>query len=227
MAINEPAPPRPKRNAAAGVKVFVLLHIVAITSWTLPNADSQYLGSPPRTKLRIKTDSVPAGISSTAEYLRTEFLIGNQLYVKDSPLKFYTLTTGFWQYWDMFAPNPASIDIYADAMITYKNGTKKRYQYPRIFSLSLGQKFLKERWRKFFERAGSKGFDFQYLKPIFAQRIALMNFDDPTNPPVSVELHRHEMVINSPDGPENHAYSDEIFGTYPVNQVQLRKDKGL
>lgn len=224
MPDNESNPVEEKRNVSPWIKAFVLMHIVAITSWSLPEPPSQYEGNPPKVALGIKTTSPAAFITSSAEYLRTKFLIDNDVYVKHSPLQFYLLTTGFWQYWDMFSPNPASVDMYADAMVYYQDGTKTLYRYPRIFDLSLGQKFLKERWRKFFERAGSS--DFRYLWPVFGQRVALMNFDDPKNPPVKIELHRHEMVINPPGEPVNHSYSDEIYYTYFVNQAQLLKDKG-
>jgi hypothetical protein len=219
------APESGTPNAPLWVKIFVPLHIVAITSWSLPNAPEQFTGDKPRAKLGIKTNSPVALVSSTAEYIRNEFLLGNQLYVKQSPFKFYLLTTGYWQYWDMFSPNPASIDQYSDAMVYYSDGTKKKYQYPRIFSMSLGQKFMMERWRKFFERAGSS--QYRYLWPIFGQRVALMNFTDPNNPPVKIELHRHEMVIKPPGEPQNHDYTDELYWTYMVDVAALGKERGL
>jgi hypothetical protein len=212
-------------NAPLWVKIFVPLHIIAITSWCMPETPREYKGSSPKVKLQIKTGSPGEFVSSLAEYLRTKLLIGNEVLLKDSPEKFYLLTTGFWQYWDMFAPNPSNVDVYADAMVYYKDGTTRPYQYPRIFTLSFGQKFLKERWRKFFERAGDSRY--RYLWPAFGQRVALMCFDSPNNPPVRVELHRHEMVINPPGQPQNTAYSDELYYSWVVNQTQLRQDKGL
>ncbi|MFI5385168.1 MAG: hypothetical protein ACHQ50_03515 [Fimbriimonadales bacterium] len=211
----------PKRNAPLWVKIFVPLHIIAITSWALPNAPSKYDGDPPKEKLAIKTDSPGVFASSAAEYLRSEFLIGNTKFVKDSPLKFYLLSTGFWQYWDMFAPNPSDTDLYGDAVITYADGAKRRYQYPRIYLMPIGQKFMKERWRKFFERAGTSSY--AYTWPVFAQRVALMNFDDPRDPPIAVELHRHQMRIQPPGAPENHDYTDVVYYTYRVDVARLRK----
>lgn len=224
MAEQKPLEERPKRNAPLWVKVFVPIHIVAITSWSLPNAPTKYASTPPQEKLAIKTDSLPALASSSAEYLRTEFLIGNSRFVKDSPLKVYLLSTGFWQFWDMFSPNPAFIDMYGDAVLTYSDGSRGRYQYPRMFRLSLGEKFMKERWRKFYERGGSDSY--RYLWPTFAQRVALMNYDNPQNPPVMVQLHRHEMVIQPPGKPEKQDYTDELYFTYRVDQAKLRRDQG-
>lgn len=223
MADQDATPSGTKRNVSIWVKVFVLLHIIAITSWSLPYAPSQYLGNPPKTTLRVRTDNPVAFFTTSAEYLRNEFLIGNQLYVKDSPLKFYLLSSGFWQYWDMFAPNPASIDVYGDAIITYMDGTKRRYAYPRIYSMPIPEKFMKERWRKFYERAGSS--DFDYLWPIFAQHVAEMNFDNPKNPPIRVELHRHELEIKPPGVRQPTEYTDEVYFTWHVNRDALLEDK--
>jgi hypothetical protein len=214
-----------KRNVSIWVKIFVPFHIIAITSWSLPDAPAQYMGSPPKVPLQVKTSNPSAFVSSSAEYLRTEFLMGNELYVKTSPVKLYLLTTGFWQYWDMFSPNPASIDVYADEMVYYRDGTKRLFRYPRIHDLPIPQKFMKERWRKFFERAGNA--QYRYLWPVFAQYIALMSFDDPRNPPVKIELHEHSMTVQPPGVFDDQRYKDELYYTYQVDQSQLRKDKGF
>lgn len=214
-----------KRNAPLWVKIFVPLHIIAITAWSLPEPPSQYLGNPPAVSLKIETGTPRAFFTSSAEYVRNEFLIANHTYLKDSPIKLYLLTTGFWQYWDMFSPNPSSVDVYADAVVYYADGSTKKYQYPRMFEMSLGQKFLRERWRKFFERAGND--QYRYLWPVFGQCVALYNYEDPNNPPVKIDLHRHFMAIKPPGQPENREYTDEMYYTYFVNVDQLRKDKGF
>jgi hypothetical protein len=204
------------------VKIFVPLHIVAITAWSLPNAPDAYRTNP--RLLKIKTGSVKETVQSSAEMLRNGFLLGNERYVKDSPLKFYLLVTGFWQYWDMFSPNPASVDVYATIFVNYADGTKKQYPYPRVYDLPIQQKFMKERWRKFFERAGTS--DYRYLWQPFGQKVARDMYTDPKNPPVSVELHRHELVVAPPGAPVNTKYSDELFYTVYVDRAVLNREKG-
>src|SRR4051812_8909092 len=99
-----------EKRVAWWVKAFVAFHVLAITAWTLPLAPKEYRsegGKPPKTPLDISTKSVPDFFTSVAEYGKYGLLLGNQKYLKDSPVQFYLLSTGFWQYWDMFSPNPA------------------------------------------------------------------------------------------------------------------------
>jgi len=149
----------------------------------------------------------------------------NDTYVKTYPLVgVYVKVTGFWQYWDMFAPNPAHTDSWGDALVVYKDGTTKHHSYPRMFVLPLWQKFLSERYRKFFERAGND--DYPYLWPSFALRIALMN-DNPKNPPVTVKLFRHFRQVAGPDKLQAQDYSVENYFNYQVDQKELKRLRGL
>lgn len=211
---------RQKRNAPLWVKIFVPLHIIAITSWALPDpppaAPGAYKG--------ISTKNPTAFFQSSAEFIRTGILTDNHDYVKMSPLRMYLLSSGFWQYWDMFSPNPASTDMWCDAIVTFGDGTTTIYHYPRIYDLSLGQKFLKERWRKFFERAGND--PYRYLWHRFALRIAADEDTRPNNPPVKVELRRHLMPISPPGAPENQTYSSDIYFTMFVPQDEMHALEG-
>jgi len=155
------------------VKLLVLLHVIAITSWALPNAG-------------------PAVMNHKAAPRGSEWLLYlNDAYVKKSPVQLYVLSTGVWQSWDMFSPNPADTDIYADAEVTYKDGSTALYPYPRMYVLPVVTKYIKERYRKFFEHANTD----EYLWPFFAKRVAYLRTQDPNNPPVTVKLHRHWYVV--------------------------------
>jgi hypothetical protein len=166
-------PPKETRNAAWWVKLLVFLHVIAITSWALPRASPSVLNGSIR----------PVGTEG--------ILYLNDQYIKPSPIQLYALSTGTWQSWDMFSPNPASDDIWADAEVVYKDGSVRRYQYPRMYNLPIVTKYIKERYRKFFEHANTD----EYLWPAFAQRIALLNPGSPGNPAVKVILHRHWMSV--------------------------------
>jgi hypothetical protein len=61
----------------------------------------------------------------------------------------YFLWSGLFQSWDMFAPTPKSANTYVEAQIRYKDGTEKVWTLPRMQSLGLTHKFIKERYRKF------------------------------------------------------------------------------
>jgi hypothetical protein len=193
-----------KPNAPLWIKLFVLFHVVAITLWALPRRD--FDKSPPK----------------ATDYI----LYWNSKYALPSPpLQAYLFTTGFWQYWDMFSPNPSQTDIWCDAEVVYKNGEKKIYHYPRVSSMSLTQKYVSERYRKFYERVNQE--KYSYLWAPFAQRIAYLN-DDPSNPPVAVRLRRHWLTVSPPGIPQAKDYSSYTYFTWVVNQAKLESDrKGL
>jgi len=137
-----------------------------------------------------------------------------------APVQCYLFTTGFWQYWDMFAPNPSNIDFWCDCVIHYKNGSQSVYEYPRMYSLPISQKFLKERYRKFFERAHDDRYT--YLYGAFGDRIALLNYHDPNNPPVKVEVLRHWREIADPGQPQQSGYYSYVYYTRIINQASLK-----
>lgn len=204
---NDPA----ERNAPRWIKAFVAFHLIAITIWALPNPPQEFLnGTRP---IGIRTDSVKSFGQSLASTLTDGLLTWNSKYGKPSFLRFYTMSTGFWQYWDMFAPNPANTDRYGTATIRYADGTTEEWAYPRVYDLGIFEKYLKERYRKFFERAHDE--PFIYLWSPFARRVAELATHTPANPVVQVTLRRHFMVIPPPDQPlpKDYNYFDYFRAT--------------
>src|SRR5579884_722545 len=67
------------------------------------------------------------------------------------PVRRYMLFSGTWQNWSMFAPNPANIDVYLTADVTYQNGHHAEYEFPRMYKLGILQKYQEERFRKMIE----------------------------------------------------------------------------
>lgn len=169
------------------VKVLLFLHVVAITSWALPEPSSA-----------ISNGSKPGTFSD-------RLLNFNTKYVKHSPVELYVLSTGLWQSWDMFAPSPSSVDIYPTADVTFRSGKQMVYHYPRMYDLSLIQKYQDERYRKFFEHANSE----QYLYEPFAKRVAYLCQTDPSDPVVKVVLKRHFFQI--PDAVAFGDYSQGVL----------------
>ncbi|QDK38780.1 hypothetical protein [Bdellovibrio sp. NC01] len=54
------------------------------------------------------------------------------------------------QMWSMFAPNPANVNAYLDAEITFKDGSKERWTFPRPSRMPSWEKLLGgERFRKY------------------------------------------------------------------------------
>ena len=205
--MSNPSISRKKKTVSIWVKLFVVFHVIAITLGSLPQ--------PPKAILEHRVE--PGG---------TEWLLyWNETYVKPYPvINLYLKVSGFWQYWDMFAPNPSQSDVWGDAEVVYKDGSSKRYAYPRMFTLPLYEKFLQERYRKMFERSGSE--KYPYLYPSFALRIALL-MDNPSNPPVQVKLYSHTKEIAEPGRPQAPDYSVQQFFTYIVDQKDLERMRKL
>jgi len=196
-----------RRKVSIWIKLFVLFHLIAITVWAMP--------MPPDA---IKDERIPPSGTNWLVYW-------NYKYLKTFPLLYsYPKVTGFWQYWDMFAPNPTRTDQWCDAVVTYRDGATKRYEYPRMFDLSIGQKFIKERYRKFYERAGNA--QFLYLWPTFGLRVALIN-DNKANPPVEVKLFRHWRLTAEPGKQQVEAYDGALYYTYIVDQKELARLRTL
>ena len=209
MAVEEP-----KRSVYFLVKVFVVFHMVMILSWSAPKA-------PPA----ILNGSVPPTPQNVASRWTDFLLAENDKFRFLTPFKYYLLTTGTWQYWDMFAPNPANTDFWWDAVVTYKNGDQKVAVYPRMKDLSISEKYIKERYRKYLERMNNDSTD-SWKRPTFAQRMALLAYKDPENPPVRVVLRRHFKQMLGMDKPVPKDYSVfEVF-EYVVDQEKLKKDAG-
>lgn len=199
---------RRERNASWWVKAFVPFHILAITAWSLPPPVRESSLDEP-----YRWDSIPAVARSISRGILDGSLGYNERYVKPSFIRFYALSTGFWQYWDMFAPNPSDTDLWGSATVHYRDGTSKVYAYPRIYDMPIPEKYLMERYRKFFERASNDGF--KYLWVPFARRVARLN-DLPGNPVVRVELTRHWMVLPGPGKPMPDDYQTYTYLTWEV-----------
>jgi hypothetical protein len=192
----------PPRKVSPWVKAFVLFHAAAITIWALPN--------PPATILQ--GERAPVG----SDYL----LVWNHAYLKPlPPVRHYVLTTGFWQYWDMFAPNPVSVDFYGSAQVVYRSGAVRTYRYPRMADLPVGQRYFMERYRKFFERVHPE--EHAHLWPVFAGAVARKMHVDPDDPPVQVRLVRHFRHIAPPGEPPQTEHTAYMFYTHRVQPEDL------
>lgn len=198
------------------IKVLVLFHMFAITFWSLPD---------PPDRLKIWSDNPDSPLLSKARPpTGTQWvLVKNRQWFKRSNLHYYLTSTGFWQYWDMFAPNPSNIDVWVDAEIDYEDGTSGIRRYPRMYDLSIPEKYLKERYRKFLERAHLE--ENRWLWPTFAQRMALEAFEATGKMPREVRLRRHWRRIPDPArrAELQEDYNVFIYYTHIVDQPKLRE----
>lgn len=173
------------------LKGLVAFHLLAVVAWCMPMPSAALRnGAPPR----------------GSDYL----LIWNERYLRNSPLKWYVQATGFWQYWDMFAPNPVTRDAWMDARVTHQDGRMSRFVYPHMAELDYAERFLKERHRKAFERFNNESFAFMW--PDVARRVALLSGPDT----VSVDLYRHWQDIPAPPAKVPKEYREYRFYHFEV-----------
>lgn len=226
---------QPVRTLPWWVKWLVAFHVFSITIWSLPPpAPSIVNGS---LKPAINFDGISPFARSLVPYIHDRILLfaykvkypshdaSPPTRVVGGAMRAYLLPTGMWQYWDMFAPNPSNLDVWVDAEVVFQDGTAKVHAYPRMAKLSIPMKYVQERFRKFLERAHAE--NYQYAWPTFAQRIALSEFEDPANPPVSVTLRRHFREVQPPGQPTPATYREYLYFTHTVDLKALRRDKGL
>lgn len=197
------------------VKIAVLLGILSVIIYAVPDP-------PGATKIWADPDVTPEQLANAPRPIGTDWLlVYNTRYLKSIPGFTKTIQAlGIWQSWDMFSPNPSSWDGYVTADVTYRSGKVVRDLYPRMKTLSLSAKYIKERYRKFLERAHNE--QNSWIWPYFAQRIAYEADNEPGNPPVRVQLHRRWRIIQPPDKPQQREYYDYVYFNYAVDPQRLR-----
>lgn len=139
-------------------------------------------------------------------------------------IKPYMFATGLFQGWDMFAPDPLRLNIRVDAEITYRDGSVRAWQYPRMDKLGFVDRYFKERYRKYATEY-LRVDEYAALRPDSARLLARVNNDQPSNPPVTVTLFRSwsEIQPAHPDGSyEEGPWTRVSFFTYTVTPGDLQ-----
>jgi hypothetical protein len=96
----------------------------------------------------------------------------------------YMVWSGLFQTWDMFAPDPKSINSYVRAVVITQDRHIKVWNFPRMEELSFGERYRKERYRKFAEVLPEKE---EVLLPDVAGHLARL-FNSQADPPYKVLL---------------------------------------
>jgi hypothetical protein len=61
----------------------------------------------------------------------------------------YFLWAGLFQRWDMFAPDPPAVNSYIKTVVISQDRHMHVWSFPRMEELSFGERYRKERYRKF------------------------------------------------------------------------------
>ena len=100
-------------------------------------------------------------------------------------LRPYIVSSGLFQSWDMFSPDPKAVNSYIEAVIIYKDGTSKLWTFPRMELLDVPERYVKERYRKYEESLQNN--ENELLWPDAARYVARLN-SDPSHPAEAVWL---------------------------------------
>ena len=135
------------------------------------------------------------------------------------PVRAYMVSTQFNQGWNMFAPEPYTLDLYVEAHIRYADGRTVSWEFPRMAKMSYFTRYQKERWRKYIEVASND--DYRMYWPVMAAYAARENNDDPHNPPISVDLVKWTRVV-PPPGTEKSNFEAYNIYTTPITAGDLK-----
>ena len=111
------------------------------------------------------------------------------------PVQGYVMKSGLWHSWDMFSPDPLSMNFDLHAQVFFQDGSLKIWQFPRMEKLGLTERYQKERFRKWRERVRQDVFSTVWDDT--ARYIARLH-NNPTNRPVRVVLVREWESIAPP-----------------------------
>jgi hypothetical protein len=135
-------------------------------------------------------------------------------------LRPYFLWTGLFQSWDMFSPNPKSVNNYLEALIIYKDGSTVNYSFPRMQLLDFAERYYKERYRKYEEVLASD--EHAALWPDAARHIARLHTSGLAAPQTIMLINRWSNVAQRDDGTfERTPWDAHIFYRYTVKPEDL------
>lgn len=201
-----------KKGVHWAIKAWLFFHCFAVITRTIPL---------PQIEDVKRVDEV--GFSP--QKLNSQIKVGNLNTFRQTSwlIPYYTESLGFWQYWDMFAPNPAQEDIWVDAEIEFADGSKSLEVYPRIYEMGLAEKFVSERYRKYRERLS--GDEYAWKWPHSAHWFAARAWKNPKNPPVRVTLRRHYYLVPRPPAQPTFEYQIYPFYSVVIDQLKLKELK--
>ena len=96
----------------------------------------------------------------------------------------------------MFSPDPSTVNFRIEAEILFKDGTTNWWEFPRMETLGYGERFQKERYRKWRDRIRQDAYAAVWDDT--CRFIARLHHANPGNPPTRVSLIRRWQPIPRP-----------------------------
>ena len=126
----------------------------------------------------------------------------------------YMRWSGLFQSWDMFGPDPVKVNAYVKAVVISRDRHMQVWSFPKMEDLDLGQRFRKERYRKFLEVLPQP--QYARLWPDVAGHLA-RSLNNPADPPDKILLIEFQSDIHpagdhapDPDARPNLFYEDYL-----------------
>ncbi len=132
--------------------------------------------------------------------------------VKDRVMP-YMRWSGLFQSWDMFGPDPVKVNTYVKAVVISRDRRMQVWSFPKMEDLGLGERFRKERYRKFLEVLPQA--QLAPLWPDVASHLA-RSLNNPADPPDKVLLIEFQSDIQpgSNESPEPVARPNVFYEDY-------------
>jgi hypothetical protein len=105
----------------------------------------------------------------------------------------YMRWSGLYQSWDMFGPDPVSVNSYVKAVIISRDRHMQVWSFPKMEELGFGERFRKERYRKFLEVLPQQ--QYAPLWPDVASHLA-RSLNNPADPPDKILLIQFQSDIH-------------------------------
>src|SRR6201994_2085903 len=125
----------------------------------------------------------------------------------------YMRWSGLYQSWDMFGPDPVKVNTYVKAVVISRDRHMQVWSFPKMEDLGLGERFRKERYRKFLEVLPQP--QFAPLWPDVASHLAriLNNSADPPDKVLLIEF-QSDIHPEGHDSPEPAAQPNVFYEDY-------------
>jgi len=133
----------------------------------------------------------------------------------------YMIWSGLAQGWNLFAPNPLAINNRVEAEISYRDGEKIVWKFPRPQQFGYMKRYTMERQHKFsFDSLQNDKFG--YLRPDAARYLARLNNTKVNDPPATVTLIGYQSKIAPPGSGLPEPWTRKVLFTYSVQAGDLK-----
>ena len=133
----------------------------------------------------------------------------------------YMAWSGLAQGWNLFAPNPLSLNTRVEAEIAYRDGQTGVWRFPLPQNFGYLKRYMMERQHKFSLDALQNN-RFAPLRPDAARYIARLNNTNENDPPVSVTLVCYRSKIAPPGSGLPEPWTRNVVFTYSVKPGDLK-----